>query len=386
LWWDGAVQTVEMSDRGVVIVGGNGRLRREVMARLERSATVDGVGVVEGCDDPGLDEALSGAQVVVHLERQSCPEPDHEAHRQHTARLIAATDAAGLDHVVLLSSAAVYGAWPDNPVPLTEENAVRPNPGADVALEKVEVERRWATWAEGGDGRALATLRPALVVGDDAEQWLAVALRAVTRWGIGEGDGPVQFVHVEDVAAALALAVERRLDGVYNVAPEGWLGGEQVQVLTGTPLRPPVPPAAAGALARWCWSRGLGSVAPELVPYATHPWVVASDRLRAEGWQPVHSGAETLVEAYPATPWTRFAARTRRMVSLGGGALVGLAPVLVALVRRRRRRRARRSPIPTGKVSLREAASRARRPSSPARRRAPRPPRPGRRVRARARR
>ncbi|HSH22515.1 MAG TPA: NAD-dependent epimerase/dehydratase family protein [Acidimicrobiales bacterium] len=374
-----------MSDRGVVIVGGNGRLRRELMARLERSAAGDGVRVVEGCDDPGLDDALASAQVLVHLERQSCPELDRQAHREHTARLIDAADAAGIDHVVLLSSAAAYGAWADNPVPLTEEHALRPNPGADFALDKVEVERRWATWAEGGEGRGLATMRPALVVGDDAEQWLAVALRAVTRWGIGEGDGPIQFVHVEDVAAALALAVDRRLDGVYNVAPEGWMGGEQVQVLTGTPLRPPVPPPVASALARWCWSRGLGSVAPELVPYATHPWVVASDRLRGEGWQPVHSGAETLVEAYPATPWTRFAAPTRRVVSLGGGAVVSLAPVLVVLVRRRRRRRTRRSPTPTGLVSLREAGSRARLPSSSARRRAPRPPRRGRLARARAR-
>lgn len=369
----------------MVIVGGDGRLRRELVARLERSAAVDGVRMVEGCNDPGLDDALAGAQVLVHLERQSCPDIDQEAHRQHTAQLIDAADAAGIGHVVLLSSAAVYGAWPDNPVPLTEENALRPNPGADFALDKVEVERRWATWAEGGDGRALATLRPALVVGDDAEQWLAVALRAVTRWGIGEGNGPMQFVHVEDVAAALALAVDRRLDGVYNVAPEGWMGGEQVQVLTGTPLRPPVPPPVAGALARWCWSRGLGSVAPELVPYATHPWVVASDRLRAEGWQPVHSGAETLVEAYPATPWTRFAARTRRVLSLGGGAVVGLAPVLVALLRRRRRRRTHRSPGRTGWFSLREVGSRARRPPSSARRLAPPLPRRGRRARARAR-
>ncbi|MBW3574206.1 MAG: NAD-dependent epimerase/dehydratase family protein [Actinobacteria bacterium] len=330
-----------MSDRGVLIVGGDGRLRRELVARLQEAATVTRVAVVDGCD--GLEQALADAQVLVHLERQACPHPDQQVLAEETARLVDAAGAAAIDHVVVLSSAVVYGAWPDNPVPLTEDLAVRPNPGADFALRNVDIERRWATWVEGGEGRALATLRPALVVGDEAEQWLAVAVRAVTRWGIGEGDAPTQFVHVDDVAGAVATAVERRLDGVYNVAPDEWLGGEEVQVLTGTPLRPPVPPVLAGALARWCWSRGLGGVSPEMVPYATHPWVVASDRLQAEGWKPEHSCAETLVEAYPATPWTRFAASTRRVLSLGGGATVvlGVPAAAVVLLRRRRRRHRR---------------------------------------------
>ena len=377
-------QTDEVSKRRVVVVGGSGRLRRKLLAALEETTTVDDVTVFDGCDDTGLDDALADARVLVHLERQACPHPDHQARSSAVDRLVKAADAAGIDHVVVLSSAAVYGAWPGNPVPLTEEGALRPNPGAAFAVEKAEVERRWAEWAATGEGRAVTALRPAIVVGDEAEQWFAVAVRAVTRWGIGEGDGPIQFVHVDDVATAVAFAVDRRLDGAYNVAPDDWLGGEHVQVLTGTPLRPPVPPALAGALARWCWSRGLGGVSPELVPYATHPWVVAADRLRAEGWEPAHSCAETLVDAYPATPWTSFAASTRRVITLGGGAVVGLAPLaVVALIRRRRRGRRRATSEESG-VSLRAAVSRARRRPPSARRRAPRPGRPARRARARA--
>lgn len=333
-----------------MVVGGSGRLGRELVARLEASEGIGEVDLADGCGAE-LDGALRGAQVLVHLERQPCPDFDHDDHAGEMSGLVAAVDEAAIDAVVVLSSAAVYGAWPDNPVPLTEEMPLRPNSGADFAIEKAEVERRWGAWSEAREGRTLAILRPALVVGDDAEQWLAVALRACTRWGIGDGEGPVQFVHVDDVAGAVVLAVDRRLDGVYNVAPDDWLGGEQVQVLTGTPVRPPVPPALAGALARWCWSRGLGGVAAEMVPYATHPWVVAGDRLRAEGWEPAHSCAETLVEAFPATPWTSFAARTRRVLSLGAGAVVGLgAPIVVMAIRGRHRIRQRQglSPVAVG--------------------------------------
>ena len=223
---------------------------------------------------------------------------------------------------------------------MTEEAPLRPNQGASYALAKAEVERRWTEWASNRAGASLAVLRPALIVGDDEEQWLAVALRAATRWGMGDPDAPTQVVHVDDLAAAVDLAAEQRLDGVYNVAPEGWLAGGEVQSLTGTPVRPPAPPRLARALSRWCWSRGLGGVAPEVVPMATYPWVVASDRLRGLGWEPVHSCAETLVDAFPATPWAKLASRWRRMLALTGtGAVaVGLPVALVRAIRRRHHR------------------------------------------------
>ena len=39
-----------------------------------------------------------------------------------------AVEAIEPTQLVHLSSATVYGAWPDNPVPLTEEMSARPNP------------------------------------------------------------------------------------------------------------------------------------------------------------------------------------------------------------------------------------------------------------------
>lgn len=331
-----------MSRLTVVVVATGGRLRSQVASSLEASPEVDRVVVLEGPDDLSVEVApLAGVTTIVHLDRQPCPDPDHDARAAGNRRLVEAAGAAGVGHVVVVSSAVVYGAWADNPVPLTEDAPLRPNPGADYALEKVELERCWATWADDGEGRSLALLRPALVVGDDEEQWLAVALRAATRWGVGDADTPSQFVHVDDVAAAVTLVAVRGLDGAFNVAPEGWLPGAEVQALAGTPLRPPVPPRMARALARWCWSRGLGGVAPELVPYASFPWVVAGDRLREAGWEPAHSGAETLVKDYPITPWARLGAKPRRELALCGGvaAAVGVPVGMATLARRRWRRR-----------------------------------------------
>ena len=45
-------------------------------------------------------------------------------------------------------SATVYGAWPTNPVPLTEDAPLRPDPGLAYAVQKAEVERLAAEWRD----------------------------------------------------------------------------------------------------------------------------------------------------------------------------------------------------------------------------------------------
>jgi UDP-glucose 4-epimerase len=43
--------------------------------------------------------------------------------------------------IVFPSSAAVYGAWPNNPLPLSETSPTRPNRECPYAAEKLEAER-----------------------------------------------------------------------------------------------------------------------------------------------------------------------------------------------------------------------------------------------------
>ena len=49
---------------------------------------------------------------------------------------------------VLLSSATVYGAWANNPVPLTEAATLRPNPELEFAVRAAERERIASDWKD----------------------------------------------------------------------------------------------------------------------------------------------------------------------------------------------------------------------------------------------
>jgi nucleoside-diphosphate-sugar epimerase len=245
-------------------------------------------------------------------------------------RALGRAEAAGATHVVYQSSAAVYGAWPDNPVPLSESLALRPNPGAPFAVDHAEAERLVADWKADRPGTTVTVLRPATTVAPGERPRLAPLLGGYAGVGVRGATRAVQAVHVDDVAAAVALAVEQRLDGTFNVAPDGWIPDATARAVAGPPLRLSLPKAVV----RW-----LTSASPAVLAYATHPWVVANDRLRAAGWRPEHTNEEALVATHAAS-WRDLSPRRRQELALGvsGAALVGTVVGVVAIVRRSRRR------------------------------------------------
>lgn len=337
----------------VVVTGADSALGRAVVARLRADGAVTALGDVAGPGtrrvDLGRDDLkplIEGASVVVHLAAGP-PAAGEEASAGRaddvtdTQRVLDAAGAVGVDHVVILSSATVYGAWANNALPLTEDAILRPEPDLAFAVQRAEIERRVGEWRHGHPGATATVLRPAPVVGgDDGTGWLARGLHAARRVADIEGDPPAQFLHVDDLASAVALAATARIDGARNVAPDSWLRGAEYTALdAGTP-KVRVPTAVGDRISRLRWKLRLAPTPPGLVPYARHPWVVANDRLRAEGWEPEHSNEEAFVLGTPATALATLSPRRRQELALGVSGAAGaavLGAVGWAVVRRLRR-------------------------------------------------
>lgn len=305
-------------------------------ARLLRRFGRDRVLALRGSEvaSSELKRSLEGVDVVVLLA-SATPDPLPATR----AVLDAAGDARAL---VVVTSALVYGAWPTNPVPLTEEAPLRPNPGFEPAVALGEVERLVARWRDDHPGASVAVLRPAPPVAEDDPGWLAPMLAAARGVPVGDEDPPGQYVHLDDLAAAIELAVESRLDGVFNVAPEGWVAGEELRALQGGP-RLRLPGRIAERVASWRWRAGISPTPPGLLPWTCQPWVVASDRLRALGWKPSQTNEEAFVAGHRPSPWATISPRRRQELALGATVVAGLgvAAGAAALVRRRLRLRPR---------------------------------------------
>jgi nucleoside-diphosphate-sugar epimerase len=337
----------------VAVTGASGLVGQRLLPRL---AGDDTVGRLVGLDvrDPhrrvrGLEfhrvdiagaelkPLLEGVDVLVHLATVVDPISDEtlmaRVNVDGTRRVLDAAASVGVRKVVRVSPSSVYGAWPNNAVPLTEDEPLRPNPGFSPAVQAAEVERLLAEWAEEHPAVTVTTLRAAPVLGAGAERLPSRLLLGRPPLRVRGATPPVQAVHVDDLVAALALAVADDVPGVYNVAARGWLSQDELRALLPRSFVPPLPAELLERILARMWSTGLGDVPPTVVPYLVHPWVIANDRLEAKGWRPQHSNEEAILEGLDSLPAPPTAAR---YVVLGALA-VAFGTLAGVLLRRRRR-------------------------------------------------
>lgn len=291
-----------------------------------------------------LGAAFAGADSIVHLASTSTAgEIDPSAEALELAILQRVLDAAAeavVGQVVVLSSATVYGAWVGNPVPLTEEAPVRPNPDFGWAMLRATVEQTALEWGQGRSDTGVAVLRAAAVVTDDDLGQLARVLHNARIGIAADGDPPVQYLHVEDLASAITAAVVGGFDGVANVAPDGWIPPDSLRDLEGPRPRLRVPWWAARGIASLRWRAGFSPIPPGIVPYTSHSWVIANDRIRQLGWVANYSNEEAWVVSHDPSPLDRLPARRQQELALGAAVVIAVGSVvgLVALVRWLRRR------------------------------------------------
>lgn len=322
----------------IAVTGAAGSVGRRVVSLLAAEPSVARVRALDRVPMPsqvgvenhrvdvaGLEVAslLEGCRTVVHLAEDPGRRTDELVATTTLQRVLTAAEQAGCGHVVMLSSALVYGAYADNPVPLTERHRRRPVPRLAYATTKARLEEVAEAWAN-ETGAGLAVLRPTTTLSERGVSYIAGALRAATAVRPEQVDPPVQFLHHDDLASAVALVAGTAMTSVYNVAPDGWIGPEVFDdLLSEAEFRWPEPLGDAvsrvGRLVR------ASSLDTGLDAHVTHPWVVANDRLRAAGWQPAFSNEEAYVLGHPPPVWRTVASRRRQELALGaaGAATVG---------------------------------------------------------------
>lgn len=283
--------------------------------------------------DVDLEPILDGIDIVIHLAEDRSRDGNGRAARSVLERLLAAASHAAVSQFVLLSSALVYGAHGDNPVPITEGQPLRPSHLAHAQL-KVDLEAMATSWARDNDVR-LTVLRPAVALSEGDASWIGSALRAAMAVRPEQVDPPVQFLHHDDLARAVVHVVDRRLEGVYNVASDGWIGADAFRALRGeTEVR--LPERAGRLRHRAAMIFADRSLLEGLQPYVTHPWVVATDKLRATGWEAEYTSEEVYILGTSAPLLNSLGPQKRQELALGVAGAAGAAALGAAVWAARR--------------------------------------------------
>ncbi|HEY1594878.1 MAG TPA: NAD-dependent epimerase/dehydratase family protein [Thermoleophilaceae bacterium] len=235
--------------------------------------------------------------VLVHLA--FLLNPIHDLDRMYevdvggTQNVLEAAESAGVQQMLVTSSATAYGAFPDNPVPITEEQTVRGVPDFEYARDKAECDRLCQIWALRNPDRVMTIVRPCIVLGPNVNNYI---VRLWTdqpfQMDVGGGDTPMQFVHEDDLVEGLMLLMDGRHGGAFNVGGDGTISINECGDIIGMKRRK-MPLGVAWKLAGVMWKLHQSETPPGNLHFALHPWVVSNDKLKSVGWAPRHSTRET---------------------------------------------------------------------------------------------
>jgi nucleoside-diphosphate-sugar epimerase len=240
-------------------------------------------------------------------------------------------------HLVVVSSALVYGAWENSAVPLDETSTVRPRQEIPDAVALASAEAMVEQWRRGAPGRTVTVLRPVTVVTAGGANPMVRALARAVALTRSQAPAPAQFLDRGDLEAAIELCRRVRPDAVLNVAPPGMIHGERLRELVPAVVDVPLPGAVAESIESW---RTALEVGPGALAHVRHPWVVSADRLRALGWEARVSNEEAFVAGTTEGWFGSLSAKRRQELALAAAGALALVSAVagVSLWRRATRR------------------------------------------------
>ncbi len=300
-----------------VITGGSGYIGSRLVDLLERRDDTEKIVIcdlappkgyrphteferVDVRDRDGVRSVLDRVRpdVLVHLAFILNPSHDEEfaynVDVNGTHNVLEAASESGTQQVLVTTSGVAYGAFPDNPVPLTEDDPVRGVAGFTYARDKTESDRLCQLWALKHPDRVMTIVRPCIVFGPNVDNYL-VRLWTKQPFAVDVGtiDRQVQFVHEDDVVEGITALLLGRHSGAFNVAGDGLMTNRECAELIGVPTRK-MPLRLYRGLARVMWKLRQSEVPPGGIEFALHSWLLSNEKLKqTTGWRPKHSSRET---------------------------------------------------------------------------------------------
>ena len=122
--------------------------------------------------------------------------------------------------IIHLSSAVIYGAWPDNPALIKENQPYRIMTGFSYAEDKVAVEQWLDNLESKPDAPRIVRLRPHIILGPNSQSFLLNLLRLPFYPRLPDPQPRLQCIWENDVAMAIISATLGQAHGAFNLAAD----------------------------------------------------------------------------------------------------------------------------------------------------------------------
>jgi UDP-glucose 4-epimerase len=297
----------------IAITGINSYFARSLLPRLERDpdiGTIVGIDITpwkggsrkvrfveEDVRSPGLEKWFRDVDTVVHLafivEEIHDKKKSRQINVEGSKNVFHACARQGVRKLVYTSSIAAYGAHPDNPLGITEDQPLRGNPDCYYSANKEAVENCLDAFCLDHPDLIITRLRPPLILGPGLSNFARDAYTRRRAFTIKGGDPQIQFLHEDDLGEALHITIKQDLPGAFNIAPDDYSTGRRIYEIAGVKTTD-VPLGVLRFIANLTFAIRLGKMSDDWVTLMEHPIVASNAKFKkAAGWSPSYSTEET---------------------------------------------------------------------------------------------
>ncbi len=207
-------------------------------------------------------------------------------------------DELKIGHIIAASSGTAYGAWPDNPEPLKEDDPIRLFPSKfSYAHHKGLMEQQCAEYIEKHPDVIFNIVRPSVVYGPNTDNYLSRIFNNMPAVTLPDGRDPnFQYVHEDDLARLFLLLIEKKIPGPFNAAGDGVMKLSEGAALIGKrSINVPYNLLYILFGIFWRLHIKMAEAPPGMIDYMTYPWVLDTTRAKELlGWNPEYSTKDTL--------------------------------------------------------------------------------------------
>ncbi|MEW6554408.1 MAG: NAD-dependent epimerase/dehydratase family protein [Actinomycetota bacterium] len=247
-------------------------------------------------DHAGIREAMRGCDAALHmayvLNEIRDKEKTHDININGSKNVFHACLDTGTPWLIQLSSMAAFGAHPDNPFPLREEDYPRGDRRCYYSYGKAEIEHYLDDLCRQHPELEVTILRPCVIVGerlDNTITWLFGRKLALSLRG---SDPHTQYIHEDDLAEAVRLVLKHRARGIFHVTSDDTIAFSEMKRRAGM-IAPAIPADLACSLADLSYRLGLSPVSSHWINMFRHSMVGSNDKIVRElGWRPTYTSRE----------------------------------------------------------------------------------------------
>ena len=231
--------------------------------------------------------AAHSIDTVVHLAAIVTPAAGATREFMHsvdvlgTRNVLEACVAHGVRRVIVTSSGAAYGYYPDNPAWIDENWPLRGNPEFAYSDHKRQVEEMLAQYREHHPSLEQVVLRVGTILGVATSNQITALFERPRLLKVRGSPSPFVFVWDQDVVGAIVHAISSTRCGAFNVAGDGALTVDEIAARLGKRCLT-IPAGVLKAALALLHALGLSQYGPEQVNFLRYRPVLDNRRLKEE--------------------------------------------------------------------------------------------------------